>query len=51
MININAIRPQSMKGDTQYTSWLEGVLRKAQAKLQDPDMTRTLFTIRQLLEV
>lgn len=46
-----AIRPPSIKGDIQYTSWLEGTLRKAQAKLQDPDMARTLFTIRQLLEV
>eukprot|EP00105_Crassostrea_gigas_P026036 XP_011446815.1 PREDICTED: probable ATP-dependent RNA helicase DDX58 isoform X2 [Crassostrea gigas] len=46
-----AIRPPSIKGDIQYTSWLEGTLRKAQAKLQDPDMARTLFTIRQLLEI
>lgn len=51
MVERIAIRPPPIKGDTQYTSWLEGVLRKAQAKLQDPDMARTLFTIRQYLEV
>ena len=50
-VDLNAVRPPFVKGNSRYSQWLEGFLRKAQAKLTDPEMTRTVFTIKQYLQV
>lgn len=52
MVDRIAIRPPSIKGDSQYTSWLEGVLRKAQSGSrygQDTVYYQTIFRGLQLI--
>ncbi|XP_061175548.1 antiviral innate immune response receptor RIG-I-like isoform X1 [Saccostrea echinata] len=51
IVDRNAIQPPSLKGNEQYTQWLEDVLLKALAKLSKSEATRSLFTIRKYLEI
>ncbi|XP_048779866.2 antiviral innate immune response receptor RIG-I-like isoform X2 [Ostrea edulis] len=51
MVGIGIIRPPATRGNGQYTQWLENGLLKALATFSDSDATRSLYTIKNYLEI
>ena len=47
----NGWNPPNTKGNEEYTQWLQNVLLKAVAKVTDPNLSSSLYTVRKYLEV
>ena len=47
----NGLNPPNTKGNEDYTQWLQNILLKAVAKVSDPNLSSSLFTVRKYLEV
>ena len=47
----NGLNPPNTKGNEEYTQWLQNILLKAVAKVTDPNLSSSLFTVRKYLEV
>ena len=47
----DGVTPPNTKGNEEYTQWLQNVLREAVAKVTETNLSRSLSTVREYLEV
>nr|XP_022339462.1 probable ATP-dependent RNA helicase DDX58 isoform X2 [Crassostrea virginica] len=47
----DGVTPPNTKGNEEYTQWLQNVLREAVAKVTETNLSRSLSTVREYLEI
>lgn len=47
----DGVTPPNTKGNEEYTQWLQNFLREAVAKVTDTNLSRSLSTVKDYLEV